>query len=156
MASLSTGFRADAVGWRRLTIWRAVRESTGMTPATPRIELTPNAALYGGFALLCLTKLGDVTSTALGLAMTSSLTERNQLMRGLMVDHGTLAALVASTAAALILTALVTEGVLAGLRRVTTLSPRYRIAFRLVGYGVPAVLNAAVTAHNVRLIVQAA
>jgi|GEM_PF-3759378 len=126
-----------------------------MTAATPRLELTPDDALYGAFALLCLTRLGDVTSTALGLA-TTPLVEENPLMRGLMADHGTVLALATSTAVALLATLLVTEGLLAGLRRVATLSARDRIAFRVVGYGVPAVLNTVVTMHNVRLLVQTA
>ncbi|MGB9985523.1 hypothetical protein [Salarchaeum japonicum] len=71
------------------------------------------------------------------------------------MDHGTVLALATSTAVALLATLLVMEGLLAGLQRVATLSSRDRVAFRIVGYGVPAVLNTVVTVHNVRRLLQA-
>lgn len=129
--------------------WSAVDDGYQVTGREPLPPLGWSAV---GVLALAGTKAGDVLSTLAGLHLVGGLSEGNPLVATTMGSIGTVPGLLVVAAVTVLCIVAVTEAAVLLLReRYAVRSARVRYV-RAVGYGLPALLNVAVTAHNVALI----
>lgn len=105
-----------------------------------------------GIALLTATKAADAATTAVGLVYVPGIYEANTLIAFLLHRVGVATGLLVSSFAVIVVIALITE-----IASITVCARRtdahLATVVRLVGYGIPSVLFAAVSVYNVTKLV---